>query len=179
MFVFILSVKGAEINEQNSDSENEDHEDDTSLPFTKKAKSKSKRKSGRRPKWNIDDVDHMVDIIVNSDYYKRKLIFTNTKNQRNGEIYGQIQLEIQEKAAAMTIKTGTGIKRFQDSQGYGKWFLTLFAVVKTRESCQPQQAIEPSPSPSPCSSLSQVDKATDDDLESHSQKFRTVTPCEA
>jgi len=135
----------------------------------------------------------MVDIIVNSDYYKRKLIFTNTKNQQNGEIYGQIQLEIQERAAkrnskfmfsisqmrtkfkkciserknaAMTIKTGTGIKRFQDSQGYGKWFLTLFAVVKTRESCQPQQAIEPSPSPSPCSSLSQVDKATDDDLES-------------
>ena len=68
------------------------------------------------------------------------------------------------KNAAMTIKTGAGIKRFQDSQGYGKWFLTLFAVVKTRESCQPQQAIEPSPSP--CSSLSQVDKATDDDLES-------------
>ena len=82
MFVFILRVKGAEVNEQNSDSENEDHEDGMSLPFTKKAKSKSKRKSGRRPKWNNDDVDDMVDIIVNSDYYKRKLIFTNTKNQR-------------------------------------------------------------------------------------------------
>ena len=68
------------------------------------------------------------------------------------------------KNAAMTIKTATGIKRFQDSQGYEKWFPTLFAVVKTRESCQPVQAIEPSPSP--CSSLSQVDKATDDDLES-------------
>lgn len=191
MFVFILRVKSAEVNEQDSDSENEDHEDDMSLPFTKKAKSKSKRKSGRRPKWNNDDVDDMVDIIVNSDYYKRKLIFTNTKNQRNGEIYGQIQLEIQKRAAkrnskfmfsisqmrtkfkkcigecknaAMTIKTATGIKRFQDSQGYRKWFPTLFAVVKTRESCQPKQAIEPSPSP--CSSLSQVDKATDDDLES-------------
>ena len=62
----------------------------------------------------------------------------------------------------MTIKTGTDVKRFQDSQGYGKWFPTLFAVVKTRESCQPQQAIEPSP----CSSLSQVGKATDDDVES-------------
>lgn len=60
------------------------------------------------------------------------------------------------KNAAMTIKTATGIKRFQDSQGYGKWFPTLFAVAKTRESCQPEQAIEPSPSPSPCSSLSQV-----------------------
>ena len=42
------------------------------LPFTKKAKSKSKRKSGRRPKWNNDDVDDMVDIIVNSDYDKRR-----------------------------------------------------------------------------------------------------------
>ena len=131
----------------------------------------------------------MVDIIVNSDYCKRKLIFSSTKNQRNGEIYGQILLEIQERAAkrnlkfmfsisqmrtkfkkcmsecknaAMTIKTGTGIKRFQDSQGYGKWFLTLFAEVKTRESCQPQQAI----GTSPCSSLSQVDKFTSDDLES-------------
>ena len=29
----------------------------------------------------------MVDILVNNDFYKRKLIFTNTKNQRNGEIY--------------------------------------------------------------------------------------------
>ena len=132
-------------------------------------------------------MDDMVDIIVTSDYYKRKLIFTNTK----GEIYGQIRLEIQERAAkrnskfmfsisqmrtkfkkcisecknaAMTIKTATGIKRFQDSQGYEKWFPTLFAVVKTRESCQPVQAIEPLSSP--CSSLSQVDKATDDDLES-------------
>ena len=169
--VFILRVKSAEVNEQDSDSENEDHED-MSLPFTIKAKSKSKRKSGCLPKWNNDDMDDMVDIIVNSDYYKRKLIFTNTKNQRNGEIYGQIQLEIQERAAkrnskfmfsisqmrtkfkkcisecknaAMTVKTATGIKRFQDSQGYGKWFPTLFAVVKTRESCQPGQAIEPSP----------------------------------
>ena len=109
------------------------------------------------------------------------------QNQRNGEIYGQIQPKYKKekqiqnlfsisrmrtkfkkcicecKNAAMTIKTGISIKRFQDSQGYRKRFPTLFAVVKTRESCQPQQAIEPSPSP--CSSLSQVDKATDDDLE--------------
>ena len=37
MFVFILRVKSAEVNEQDSDSENEDHEGDMSLPFTKKA----------------------------------------------------------------------------------------------------------------------------------------------
>jgi len=69
----------------------------------------------------------------------------------------------------MTIKTGTVMKRFQDSHGYGKWFPTLFAVVKTREFWQPQQAMEPSPSP--CSSLCQVDKATDDDLESNENEM--------
>ena len=35
---------------------------------------------------------------------KEELIFTNTKNQRNGEIYGQIQLEIQERAAKRNSK---------------------------------------------------------------------------
>jgi len=60
LFLFIPRVK--------SDSENEDHEDDMSLPFTKKAQSKSKTKSGRRPKWNIDDVGDLVDIFVNSGY---------------------------------------------------------------------------------------------------------------
>ena len=44
MFVFILRVKGAEVNEQNSDSESADYEDDMSLPFTKKAKSNQKEK---------------------------------------------------------------------------------------------------------------------------------------
>ena len=103
--LFIPRVKSAdEVNEQDSDSEKEDHEYDMSLPFTKKAKSKSKRKTGRRPKWNNDDVDDMVDIVVNSDYYKRKLIFTNTKNQRNGEIYEQIQKEMQQRAAKRNSK---------------------------------------------------------------------------
>jgi len=82
-------------------------------------------------------MNDMVDIVVNSDYYKRKLIFTNTKNQRNGEIYARIRKETLERAAkrnsqfmmsisqmrtkfkkcvsdcksaAMTIKTATGIK---------------------------------------------------------------------
>ena len=42
-------------------------------------------------------MDDMVDIVVNNDYYKRKLIFTNTKNQRNGEIYERIKKELQEQ----------------------------------------------------------------------------------
>lgn len=46
-------------------------------------KSKAKRKTGCQPKWNDDDVDDMADLVVNNDYYKRKLIFTNTKHQKS------------------------------------------------------------------------------------------------
>lgn len=53
------------------------------------------------------------------------------------------------KKAALTQKTTTGIKRFQEDQGFGKWFTALFEVVKTRESCQSDLALEPLASPSP------------------------------
>ena len=42
---------------------------------------------------------------------------------------------------ALTIKIATGIERFQDSKGFGNWFIQL---VKSRDSCQPDQAVEPS-----------------------------------
>lgn len=53
------------------------------------------------------------------------------------------------KKAALTQKTATGIKRFQKDQGFGKSFTALFEVLKTRESCQPDLALEPSASSSP------------------------------
>ena len=46
--------------------------------------------------------------------------------------------------AALPQKTATGIKRYQEDRGFGKWFDALFDVVKTRDSCQPEQALEPS-----------------------------------
>ena len=48
------------------------------------------------------------------------------------------------KKVTLTIKTATGIKRFLDDRGYGAWFDKLFAIIKTRDSCQPEQANEPS-----------------------------------
>ena len=138
--------------------------------FVKKSKGK-KKKPGRRSAWRQEEVDDLVDIIINNHYYQRKLIFENTKKQRNGLIYGSILPEMKKrvaerdaefkfnisqmrtrfkkcvsdcKNAALTIKTATGIRRFQEDQGYGKWFQALFALVKTRHSCQPEQAVEPS-----------------------------------
>ena len=43
----------------------------------------------------------------------------------------------------MTIKTATGVKRFQDEKNYGVWFDRLFELVKTRDSCRPDLATEP------------------------------------
>ena len=48
------------------------------------------------------------------------------------------------KNAAMMIKCASGIKRFQEDKNLGKWFNQLYPLVKSRESAQPEQAIEPS-----------------------------------
>lgn len=48
------------------------------------------------------------------------------------------------KKAALTVKTASGIKRFQDDKGYGACFSQLFSLVRTRDSCQPVLAVEPS-----------------------------------
>ena len=158
--------------------EDEDDEIDGDLEtcrklFFKKPNGKKKKKPGRKAKWCSRALDDLIDIIVSNSSYKKKLIFTNTKNQRNGELYGEILKEVKARAsargedfhfsapkqvkkcvclckkAALTEKTVTGIKRFQEDQGFGKWFTALFEVVKMRESCQPGLALEPSASPSP------------------------------
>ena len=48
------------------------------------------------------------------------------------------------KKVALTIKTATGIKKIQREKGYGAWFNQLFALIKTRDSCRPEMATEPS-----------------------------------
>ncbi|CAH3153764.1 unnamed protein product, partial [Porites lobata] len=133
----------------------------------------SKKKAGRRPTWREDDVTDLVDIVCNSEYFKRKILFTNSKNTKNNEIYGKLLKDLKERAlargdefsftvnqvrnklkkliseckkAALAIKTATGIDRFQEEKNYGPWFAVLFALVKTRDSCQPDRAIEPTAS---------------------------------
>ena len=128
-------------------------------------------KPGRKPRWSQELLNDFIDIIVNTDEYKTKLLFGNIKCQQNGEIYGTIRKEMKKrtaareehfyfttnqlrskfksvsecKKAALTIKSGTGIKTFQEEKSYGEWFLKLYEIVKSMgmDSCQPEQAIEP------------------------------------
>ena len=137
----------------------------------KKKKDKNKKKPGMKPRWCPKAVDDFIDIVVTNESYKTKLIFTNSKNQQNGQIYEKILEELKARASnrgdlfsfsvpqlrskfnncvsfckqvALTQKTATGIKHYQEDHSFGKWFKDLFAVVKTRDSCQPEQALEPS-----------------------------------
>ena len=47
-----------------------------------KSKNHSLRKVGGRPSGVKSLLSNLVDIIISSEYYKKKLIFTNTKNQK-------------------------------------------------------------------------------------------------
>ena len=66
------------------------------------------------------------------------------------------------KKAALTIETATGIDRFQEKKIYGPWFALLFALVKTRDSCQPERAIVPTA----CGSSDVLSKGSDHSSES-------------
>lgn len=48
------------------------------------------------------------------------------------------------KKICLTVKTASGITRFIEDKGYGEWFNLLYALVKTRDSCKPENACEPS-----------------------------------
>ncbi|CAH3171143.1 unnamed protein product [Porites lobata] len=154
--------------EEEEEGEEEENVDEEEEPPKKKKNKRAKR--GPRGLWKQDLVDDLVDIIITNDYYQRKLIFVNTKNQQNGKVYEKVLKELKSRAggkgnsvpftvaqvrtkfkkciseckkAALTIKTATGVKRFQDDKNYGVWFDRLFELVKTRDSCRPDLATEP------------------------------------
>ena len=77
------------ITEQRCDNDKDDESDEQTGSVNLLNTSK---KRGRRGNWSVDSLNDFIDIIV-SDEYKKKLIFTNTKNQRNASIYQNILTE--------------------------------------------------------------------------------------
>ena len=160
---------GDEDGDSESDTDHEHHETTKQPSLTQKAPSK--KRMGRKGRWSNAALDDFIDIVTSNENYKEKLIVRSTKNQQNGIIYEKIQKELKEhcaereeeftftigqlrtkfkqcvaecKKVALTITTASGIRRFQDDKGYGAWFNQLFALVRTRDSCQPELAVEPS-----------------------------------
>ena len=102
---------------------------------------------------------------------QKKITFINSKNSKNNDVYSKLQRDLQArleargqelqftveqvrnklkklisecKKVALTIKTAIGVDRFQENKNYGSWFPMLFSLVKSRDSCQPERAVEPS-----------------------------------
>ena len=53
-----------------------------------------KKRKGRRNIWEERHVNALVDLICSSEYYEKKLIFTNTKDLKNAEIYANVLKEL-------------------------------------------------------------------------------------
>ena len=134
-------------------------------------KVNTKNRKGRKCQWKESFVDDLVDIIVENEKYRQKLLLTNVKNAKNGQYMESVVKEIQERctergeespydvnqtrqkfrhcvqacrAAALKTKTTSDITRFQESKDYGQWFNKLMQYISTMDSCQREQAIEPS-----------------------------------
>ena len=151
-----------------------DSESETEPQALKIFLKKEKKRPGRKSSWPMEDMevtDDLIDVVCSDEYFSKKLIFTNTKTSKNGEIYVKVIKELQKrcqargkehtfnivqtrnkfkkcvsecKKAALTCKSASGIARFQEDRAFGKWFNQLLPIVKSRESCQPEQALEPS-----------------------------------
>ena len=132
---------------------------------------KRKNRPGKKSPWPIDTTNELIDIICSDNYFSKRLIFTNSKTSKNSEVYEKVIEELKKrtkksgtdfafnvaqvrnkfkkcvsecKRAALTLKSASGIQRFQEEKEFGRWFNQLLPLVKSRESCQPEQAVEPS-----------------------------------
>ena len=153
--------------EDNASDFSSSSEDDAVAFITNR---KRKKKTGRRSAWPEEVIDDLVDIICSDSSLKQQLVCENTKKSANTAIYAKVLREMKNrsaareqecdfavnqvrnkfkscvswcKRAALTITTATGITRFKNNKGFGRWFDQLYPVVKSRDSCQKEQGIEP------------------------------------
>ena len=57
-----------------------DNESDEPSRSTSTTTNKNSKKRGSRGNWTSECLDDFIDIIISDEYFKKKLIFTNTKN---------------------------------------------------------------------------------------------------
>ena len=113
-----------------------------------------RKKNGRKSFWSENHVNELIDVICESEYYRKKLIFTNSNVVKNSEVYCKVvntvksrlackeglpftvvQTRVKFKAcvaickkAAMTRKSASGIDNFMHIKGFGSWFQKLFPL---------------------------------------------------
>ena len=69
-------------------------EDEKEAGNARSESSGKKGKKERKATWKESYLNVMVDIIVSKEHFKKNLIFTNTKNCRNSDLYGKVLHEL-------------------------------------------------------------------------------------
>ena len=78
------------------------------------------KKEGEKTKWTEEMLNDFIDIIVSSEYTKKKLIFMNTKTQRSGEIYDNILKAMRQEESKHSIYCATTRSKFKKCVGICK-----------------------------------------------------------
>ena len=144
-----------------------------------------------------------MDVILENDKFKEKLLLTNVKNSKNSQYYQQVINELKDRCkqrdsiftydlnqtrqkfkcclsisreTALKIKTTSGIQHFQDKKEYGSWFKNLFEVVKSMDNCLPDQTIEPGTSTSSNSSNSKCEGTFNESITKTPEKRLLFVP---
>ena len=151
--------------------ESEDEEDVGEMikAIKEKGKRKKKKAVGRKSKFSLTELADLTDVICSDPNFRKKLIFMNVTQAHNAAIYEKIVAEMSRRAEergesfAKTVhQTRTKFKRMiafckkkalaritatgvEDIIGAtGDWFKTLFPLVQSRESADPDNGREPS-----------------------------------
>ena len=143
---------------------NESEEDDEGeIPVEELFKKPEKGKKGRKSQWTEHLADDLVDVILNNNKYKGKLLLSKLKNVKNGQYYHKVIVELIEgcsesgeefsfniaqtrqkfkrcinicKDAVMKVKVSSDIKRFQEDKELGSWFRKLLPIISSMDNCQ-------------------------------------------
>lgn len=77
--------------------ESDSEESSYSLSDNENLALQKKKRRGWKVQWQDSHVGNMVDVICSNENFARKLIFTNSKNTKNNEVYSQVQNEVEKR----------------------------------------------------------------------------------
>ena len=60
----------------------------------------TKKRKGRKCQWSTNLTNNLIDIILEDDRLKEKLLMTNVKNSKNSEYYEKVIKKLKEQCQA-------------------------------------------------------------------------------
>ena len=94
---------------------NESEEDEEGeIPVEELFKKPKKGKKGRRGQWTEHLANDLVDIILDNDKYKGKLLLTQVKNIKNSQYYHKVIEELKERCSERKEKLPFNVEQTRE-----------------------------------------------------------------